>query len=245
MHPELAGLPETQGRASWRALRFFLSASVLAHAGALVVAPGVSFESAFAVPGVLEVTILKPEPLTLAAPALFPAPPLAIPQAPPATKRARAKNVREPGRVRQDPPRATPGRQPGGKSSSMVAPPAPTPEPGNGRKIEAGSEPEAGSASAPETPPSFPAAYLSNPPPGYPQAARRAGEQGTVILRVLVRRDGLPASVEIESPSGSLRLDAAARDAVGGWRFVPARRGADPIESWVRVPVVFRLEGAS
>jgi protein TonB len=30
---------------------------------------------------------------------------------------------------------------------------------------------------------------------------------------------------------------------VWGWRFVPARHGTDPVESWVLVPVVFRLEG--
>jgi protein TonB len=29
---------------------------------------------------------------------------------------------------------------------------------------------------------------------------------------------------------------------VKGWRFVPARRGAQNIEGWVRVPVVFKLE---
>ena len=94
------------------------------------------------------------------------------------------------------------------------------------------------------TPPSFDAVYLSNPAPVYPPAARRAGEQGTVMLRVLVKRDGLPSRVEIEKSSGSLLLDTAARNAVWGWRFAPARQGADSIESWVLVPVVFRLEGS-
>ena len=98
---------------------------------------------------------------------------------------------------------------------------------------------------APPTPPSFSAAYLRNPAPRYPLAARRAGEQGTVTLKVLVASDGLPRRVEIEKTSGSARLDTAALDAVKQWRFVPARRGATPIESWVLVPVVFRLENPS
>jgi protein TonB len=95
----------------------------------------------------------------------------------------------------------------------------------------------------PVTPPSFDAAYLSNPAPRYPQAARRAGQQGTVTLRVLVLRNGLPSRVEVEKSSGSRLLDTAAHDAVWGWRFVPARNGSHPVESWVLVPVVFRLEG--
>ena len=100
-------------------------------------------------------------------------------------------------------------------------------------------------ASAAATLPSFSAAYLRNPAPRYPVAARRAGEQGTVTLRVLVTRDGRPARVDLEKTSGSAHLDAAALEAVRGWRFVPARQGPDAIESWVLVPIVFRLEGVS
>ena len=98
---------------------------------------------------------------------------------------------------------------------------------------------------APTTPPSFGAEYLRNPAPRYPVAARRAGEQGTVTLKVLVGMDGMPQRVEVEKTSGSPRLDSAALDAVRRWRFVPARRGSTPIESWVLVPVVFRLENPS
>ncbi|HXF67131.1 MAG TPA: energy transducer TonB, partial [Burkholderiales bacterium] len=96
---------------------------------------------------------------------------------------------------------------------------------------------------APVTPPRLDASYLRNPPPRYPLAARRAGEQGTVLLRVLVARDGQPARVELERSSGSRHLDAAALEAVKAWRFIPARRGTEPLESWVLVPIVFRLEG--
>ncbi|MBX3665949.1 MAG: energy transducer TonB [Burkholderiales bacterium] len=92
------------------------------------------------------------------------------------------------------------------------------------------------------TPPAFTAAYLRNPPPVYPAAARRGGEEGTVMLRVLVGRDGAPLKVELDQSSRSRMLDHAALDAVKGWRFVPARRGAENIEDWVRVPVSFRLE---
>ncbi len=62
------------------------------------------------------------------------------------------------------------------------------------------------------------------------------------MLRVLVGRDGAPLKVEVDQSSRSRLRDHAAQDAVKGWRFVPARRGAETIEAWVRVPVSFRLE---
>ena len=81
----------------------------------------------------------------------------------------------------------------------------------------------------PVVPPSFNAAYLNNPPPAYPAVARRAGEQGKVVLRVLVNASGSPDKVEIRSSSGFSRLDDAALDAVRRWRFVPARQGDKPV----------------
>lgn len=95
---------------------------------------------------------------------------------------------------------------------------------------------------APATPPLFNATYLRNPAPVYPAIARRSGDQGTVMLKVLVNPEGAPVRVELDQSSGSKPLDSAALDAVKSWRFVPARRGTQNIEGWVRVPVVFRLE---
>ena len=90
----------------------------------------------------------------------------------------------------------------------------------------------------------FDADYLSNPKPVYPVASRRLGEEGKVLLRVKVSPGGTPAVVEIKHPSGFPRLDAAAKAAVERWRFVPAQRGDDAIESWVTVPIVFSLNTA-
>lgn len=88
----------------------------------------------------------------------------------------------------------------------------------------------------------FDAAHLRNSPPPYPQASRRRGEEGLVILRVRVGANGRANEIEIAESSGHERLDRAARSAVANWRFEPARDGEDAIESWVRVPVAFRLE---
>jgi len=94
----------------------------------------------------------------------------------------------------------------------------------------------------PVSPPLFNASYLRNPAPAYPAAARRNGDEGTVMLKVLVNAEGVPLRVDVDHTSGSSPLDGAALDAVRRWRFVPARRGVQNIEGWVRVPVVFRLQ---
>ena len=91
------------------------------------------------------------------------------------------------------------------------------------------------------TQPEFAAAYLRNTKPRYPASARRNGESGTVVLKVLVTREGGAARVELESSSGSNALDQSALETVKRWRFTPAQRGGDPVEIWVRVPIAFRL----
>ena len=94
-------------------------------------------------------------------------------------------------------------------------------------------------------PPSFNAAYLRNTPPRYPLLARRNGVEGRVNLKVLVTRDGRAAQVQVQDSSGSPALDNAALEAVKNWQFVPARRGQEPLEAWVIVPIIFKLENTS
>jgi periplasmic protein TonB len=93
------------------------------------------------------------------------------------------------------------------------------------------------------TAPIFAADYLDNPAPAYPSLSRRAGEQGRVVLRVLVSPSGKADEVEIRTSSGHHRLDESARDTVRRWRFIPAKRGDEPVQAWVLIPISFRLEG--
>ena len=92
-------------------------------------------------------------------------------------------------------------------------------------------------------PPRFDAAYLDNPAPAYPAMARRLGEQGRVMLHVLVNADGSAGKVDLRSSSGSSRLDQSALDTVKRWRFVPAKLGTQPVAAWVLVPIQFTLGG--
>ncbi len=93
----------------------------------------------------------------------------------------------------------------------------------------------------PVVPPSFNAAYLNNPPPAYPPVSRRFGEQGRIVLRVLVSAQGDAEKTEINQSSGYARLDQAAVDAVRRWKFVPAKRDDTAVSALVLVPITFKL----
>lgn len=94
----------------------------------------------------------------------------------------------------------------------------------------------------PVTTPAYAAAYLDNPPPAYPLSARRLGQEGLVLVRVYVNRSGKPEQVLLAKTSGVASLNEAALNAVKQWTFVPAKRGAEPVDAWVEVPLRFRLD---
>ena len=125
---------------------------------------------------------------------------------------------------------------------TQPAAPPPPPQPQT-PPVAAAPAPGPVTAPPPVVPPSFSAAYLENPPPRYPAMARRLGEQGRVMLRVLVSAAGLADKVELRTSSGSERLDEAAIETVKRWRFVPARQGERSVAAWVLIPINFTLEG--
>jgi len=84
-----------------------------------------------------------------------------------------------------------------------------------------------------------PAVPLVKVPPIYPELAREAGVDGTVVVRVIVCHTGLVADAQVIQ-SVSL-LDEAAMIAVRQWVFRPASDGSMPIASWSDIPVKFTL----
>jgi len=106
-------------------------------------------------------------------------------------------------------------------------PPAPPPAPAAPAKLEM---------------PSSKADYLHNPPPDYPRMSKRLGEQGKVVLKVLIGTDGAPQKVELVTSSGFERLDKSAMDAAMRWRYVPGKRGGVAEAMWYQVPIQFTLE---
>lgn len=88
----------------------------------------------------------------------------------------------------------------------------------------------------PQTP-----AYLNNPAPLYPIAAKRRGIQGLVLLEVSVSAMGMASKIIVKRSSGYTILDRAATEAVAAWRFIPATQDGKEIEATVLIPVRFEL----
>ena len=156
----------------------------------------------------------KPEPTPKNLPALVPAPaPVAAP--------APAEPVSTAAPTANSPTVAVPASPAVSQAPAVVAAPAPPP------KVEL---------------PSSDAQYLQNPKPAYPAMSKRMGEQGKVVVHVLIGADGLPQKAEIKQSSGFERLDKAALSTVMAWKYVPGKRGGVPEAMWFFVPINFVLE---
>jgi TonB family protein len=81
---------------------------------------------------------------------------------------------------------------------------------------------------------------LYKPDPDYSDDARKAKMQGTVVLEVVVDRDGRPQIRKILQSLG-LGLDEQAIKAVSLWRFKAGTKDGKPVPVLVQVLVSFRL----
>lgn len=77
--------------------------------------------------------------------------------------------------------------------------------------------------------------------PRYPRSSRMNKEQGSVILRFLVRENGQAEDIRIVQGSGYKGLDKAAVTAVRKYRFLPAYQNHQPKESRCSLTITFRL----
>jgi protein TonB len=104
-----------------------------------------------------------------------------------------------------------------------VAPTAPTPPPQAGPKTISGVE------------------YVRAPQPVYPSMARRMGESGVVMLRVLIGTKGQAEQVTVQKSSGSDKLDEAGRQAVLRALYKPYIEDGKAIPVYALVPINFQL----
>ncbi|MEW5944216.1 MAG: energy transducer TonB [Pseudomonadota bacterium] len=172
----------------------------------------------------VQVTLLPPAPAEPRAAPPQPEPPKVIPKQPPKPQPVTA------------PVSVAPARQ-----TSAVQPEAAPAAPVVSAATAASPAPQEAAEPAVE-PPRYHAAYLNNPKPAYPLAARRRGIEGRVLLRVEISPGGECLHAELKKSSGHDMLDQAALEAVRKWRFVPARRGNSAVAAWVEVPIAFKLD---
>ena len=75
----------------------------------------------------------------------------------------------------------------------------------------------------------------------YPDASKRANEEGRCVVQVTVAADGTIKSESLQSSSGFPRLDDACLKAVHGQRMLPATEDGKPIEKTASLPIVWKL----
>jgi TonB family protein len=82
---------------------------------------------------------------------------------------------------------------------------------------------------------------LTQIPPQYPEAARRARVEGKVILESIIDKEGNIINLRVlqGQPMG---LDLAATEAVCGWRFKPATLEGEPVKVYYVLTVNFKVE---
>ena len=110
-----------------------------------------------------------------------------------------------------------------GDGEMVVAPPTEDELPKYGEYVYAEELPEA----------------ITKSQPKYPEIARDANVDGTVLVQALVGKDGRVKDTRVVKSIPM--LDAAAVEAVRAWVFKPALSNNKPVAVWVAVPVKFTL----
>jgi periplasmic protein TonB len=77
--------------------------------------------------------------------------------------------------------------------------------------------------------------------PKYTTEALRQKIQGTVVLDVVVGRDGIPGAIRVARSLDPDGLDVEAVATVRAWRFLPGRLGETPVDVLVRVMLDFHI----
>jgi protein TonB len=146
------------------------------------------------------------------------------------------------------PPKPAPRPEPTEKSISTPAPPpavaaapaAPEPQPA---AVQPAAPPAPPAPAVPAPPKTVSGVeYIQPPQPDYPPLAKRMGEEGKVMLRVLVNDRGRPEKVDVQKSSGFARLDEAARQAAMRAMFKPHLEDGKPVAVYALIPINFSIQ---
>jgi protein TonB len=77
--------------------------------------------------------------------------------------------------------------------------------------------------------------------PKYPDLARQAGIEGTVLLNVLVGDDGKVQQVSVIQSDVTPAMEKAAMEAAKQFLFKPAKQRTVPVKARVAIPIRFKL----
>lgn len=83
---------------------------------------------------------------------------------------------------------------------------------------------------------------LESPDPPYPEGARNAGLEGSVLVNLSVREDGTPADTRVVQGLGT-EIDRSVIGALGQWRFRPLLINGQTARTFLTITVQFQLPG--
>jgi len=233
--------------AGYRRAAIVLGAVIAAHLVLLVIALNARHRIVErpVEPRTITALLLSPEPpAPVVAPAAPPTPAAVVAPAPPVTR---------------PPVRVKPAPQPRAQAPRSVA--APTPSPSResaAQPVTPSATPQAAAptaaapsaASAPAAQPVLPASSeprnvshvdCSIPKPDYPDVSKRRGEHGTAVVRFVVGVTGRIETAQLQTSSGSARLDEAALAAVHAGACQPYSENGTPVRAAYSQSFVFGL----
>ena len=79
--------------------------------------------------------------------------------------------------------------------------------------------------------------------PKYPDLARQAGIEGTVLLNVLIGDDGKVMQVSVIQSDVTPAMEKAAQEAAKQFLFKPAKQRTVPVKARMAIPIRFKLHG--
>ncbi len=85
---------------------------------------------------------------------------------------------------------------------------------------------------------------ISKERPQYPEAARKQGVEGVVVVSIIIDETGSVQKSVIFKGVDSL-LDRAAKEAAARCRFEPAVKNGKPVKTMMNIPFRFRLQSAT
>ncbi|MGF6504476.1 TonB family protein [Paraburkholderia sp. 32] len=204
-------------------------------------------------PRTITASLLSPEPpAPVVSPPAPPPPAAVVPTAPtpPVThpavrvKPAPQPRAQVPRSVEKPLPKPSPTRESTAQPVTQAAVPSAAPQ----AAVPTAAAPSAASASAvhPAVPASTEPRNVSHvdcsiPKPDYPDIAKRRGEHGTAIVRFVVGLSGHIETAQLQTSSGSARLDDAALAAVHAGACQPYTENGTPVRAAYSQSFVFGL----
>ena len=177
--------------------------------------------------------VVEPEPEPVVEPEPEPVMPIKPPEPKPKPPKVVKKEVKPKKKIQQDKPKAKPVLK--SQNVSEQAPPVSKPIgiPQGNPNVKPGSSADSAPIVVRQV------GYRVRPKVSYPMSSKRRGEKGTVIVRVLIDRNGSAKRVSVLKGTPYEALNKAALNAVRQARFKPHTENGVPREALADIPIKF------